>query len=238
MDNSNEILKLTNLEIGYASRSLVKDINLSVGVGRFILLLGANGKGKSTLLKTIAGQIKSIGGEIEIQGNNLNNSNLKEIARSISFLPGNVVLPNEVSVLDLLNFARIPYLKGISGLSQKDHVVIDQVVKEIEIKDLIDKFYMSLSDGQKQLVNIARSLVQETPIIVLDEPTAHLDLVNKRKIFQVLKEQTSNGKLVLCCSHDLLEGVKNADQIWIINKDGRFELAEKLSVEEIENKLF
>jgi iron complex transport system ATP-binding protein len=222
MDNAKHVIELNGLAVGYDGQSLLSGVNASAGPGDFILLFGANGMGKSTLLKSLSGQLKPLEGEVSVLGAKISNMELKELAKKVAFNPGNLVLPLEVSVMDLLQFARIPYLGGVQQLSEADSNVIDEVVKELELHSLLDAAYMSLSDGQKQLVNIARSLVQETDIVLLDEPTAHLDLVNKKRIFELLQELAQKGKVVISTTHDLHEGFSFGNQFWVITKERQF----------------
>ncbi|MCB9189604.1 MAG: ABC transporter ATP-binding protein [Flavobacteriales bacterium] len=241
MTSGSEILQLIDLGIGYHQSALVEGINTSAEAGQFILFLGANGKGKSTLLKTLVGQVRTMNGEILIHGQSIILKDLKAIARSISYVPGKLQLPNEVTVSDLLQYARIPYLKFMQKPSIEDQDIIDVVVKKLSIDQLVNCTYNEISDGQRQLVNIARSMVQQTPIILLDEPTANLDIVNKRMVFELLKEQAEEGKLIICCSHDLLEAYNYCSHLWIINQNGEFESFEKtdeVNLSEIEKRLF
>ncbi|CAG5077813.1 ABC transporter ATP-binding protein [Parvicella tangerina] len=241
MNKKSTILEVEDLIIGYKNKELVRSINVSGSAGQFILLVGANGKGKSTLLKTLMGHLAPIAGKVRLKGEDLADLSLTTIAQTVAFLSGNTHLPSSVTVNDLLQFSRIPYQSGVRGIRAEDRKVIRQVVDEMGIDDFLEKPYMSLSDGQKQLINIARSLVQQTPIILLDEPTAHLDVVNKRTVFQLLKDQTEKGKLIVCCSHDLAEGSLFADEVWLINKADNFEVVEmykEITTSDLESRLF
>ncbi len=241
MDKNRQILELIDVSIGYEGKALVQHINARANLAKFVLLLGANGKGKSTLLKTIANHLSSINGKIILDNQEVTSLSSKQMAQQLAFLQGNLTVPNEVTVADMLHYARIPYIKGLGRLSEADQQVINEVVDELKLHSLFAKPYMTLSDGQKQLVNIARSLVQQTPIIALDEPTAHLDIVNKRMVFQLLSDQVKKGKLVICCTHDLAEGMKYANEAWLITKRGEFEQYADVSsadMSSIESKLF
>lgn len=241
MDKQQEILQLRNLSVGYGNKTLISNINTSVAEGNFVLLLGANGIGKSTLLKAIAGQLAAITGEVVVDGSKVDTRDNKSMARVVSFLPGSLVVPNEVTVSDLLEFARIPYVGRMSRLSEKDQEVIDRVVSELALNDWMHSAYMTLSEGEKQMVNIARCLIQETPIIILDEPTAHLDIVNKKKVFQLLSQQCEKGKLIISSSHDLYEAVDHATAFWVVTGQGQFKYIssnEKPGLEDLKAMLF
>lgn len=241
MDKQQGILQLKNLSVGYSNKTLISNVNTEVVAGSFVLLLGANGVGKSTLLKTITGQLPSVIGEIFINGKTISALDVKSMSKIVSFLPGSLVVPNEVTVLDLLEFARIPYIGRMSRLSESDQKVIDRVVTELALQDWVHSFYMTLSDGEKQIVNIARCLVQETPIIILDEPTAHLDIVNKKRVFQLLSQQSEKGKMIICSSHDLYEAVDHATAFWVVTGKGQFKYLssnEKPGLDDLKAMLF
>lgn len=241
MDNKLGIINLNGLSIGYGNEELLSGISASLGVGKFVLLLGANGKGKSTLLKTVAGQLKPIKGKVLIANENVSEQNIAALARVISFQSSVNFIPNEVTVLDMLQYARIPYLGRLPKLSHEDHEIIDNVAEELSLKDLLSKSYMELSDGQKQLVNIARSLVQDTSIILLDEPTAHLDILNKKMIYELLRIQAHKGKSIIVSAHDLYEAYDYADEFWIINNQNQFSCvlpSEMKGIEDLKSRLF
>lgn len=241
MNSVSEILKLENLAIGYDQKVLMDSINAVAKAGQFVLFIGANGKGKSTLLRTIVGQLKMINGNVIINGQSIKQLGLRTVAKTIAFVPGKLQIPNEVTVMDMLHFARIPYLGSLGKVDVSDQKIIDEIIAKLSLELLIAKSYNALSDGQRQLVNIARSLVQQTPIILLDEPTANLDIVNRRMVYTLLKQQAQEGKLIVCCSHDLVEAHQYCTHLWLINKFGEFEAHEKnveVNLKEVENKLF
>lgn len=236
-----DILSIENLAVGYEGNIVLKDVSVKSQEGKLIVLLGANGKGKSTLLKTLVGHLTAISGSVSIKGVNILKAKNIELAKQISFIPSTMTLTQEVMVVDLLRFARIPYLKGVQKIGKRDAEVINSVVNELDISSLLNVSYVSLSDGQKQMVNVARSLIQETSIITLDEPTAHLDIVNKQKLFGLLSKQADNGKLVICSTHDLHESFDFAHEFWIIDGAGDFKVlnnTEDLTELEIKKMLF
>lgn len=241
MGDKSGILSAENLSIGYGSKKLVSNINATLGVGKFVLLLGANGKGKSTLLKTLAGHLSPLEGEVLIADVTVSEQNIAALARVISFQTSVNIVPNEVTVMDMLEFARIPYHGRLSKLSKEDKEIIQDVVQELVIEELLQKNYMELSDGQKQMVNIARCLVQDTSVILLDEPTAHLDILNKKLIYELLQVQAHKGKSIIVSAHDLYEAYGYADEFWIISNEGNFNRvmpSELDGIETLKAKLF
>lgn len=217
VNNSSNILSLSRVSIGYGNVALMDKLELDLMAGEFCLLLGANGKGKSTLLKTISGYVPALHGEISVCGERVKNLGISELAKMVSFIPSTNFIPQNVTVKDLLEFARIPYLSSIGRINKKDKERIDQIVAQLGIGNWLTKSYMTLSDGQKQIVNIARSLVQETKLILLDEPTAHLDLENKSLVFKLLRSLTDEGKTIMCSTHDVYQGFEFATKFFVID---------------------
>lgn len=240
MVDNKEILKLKDLSIGYKGEVLISNISVCCNQPSLIVLLGANGQGKSTLLRVLNNHLDQLEGDVIINGKSTIGLISNELAKKVAFLPSTSSFPIEVTVMDLLEYARIPYLNGFKGLSRDDKEIIEHVVKRLNLKEWLSKSYMSLSDGQKQLVNIGRALVQDTSVILLDEPTAHLDIVNKARVFQELKNQSQLGKLIICSSHDLYEAYPIADEFWIIDSERNFKSIAKSdkSLEELKAMLF
>jgi iron complex transport system ATP-binding protein len=191
-------IQLTKVSLGY-DRSLYKNINLKLEKGRLIAIIGRNGSGKSTLLKTIAGIIPPLEGKIIVDDKILSH---KEIPKYIS-----VVLTEKpidtFTVDEILKLGRLPYTDFMNKLSAKDKELIDKTIYRLKIEQIQHRIFSQLSDGEKQIVMIARAIVQDTPIILLDEPMTHLDLENKARVLKLLKELSDEGKLVLFSSHDL-----------------------------------
>lgn len=234
MAETGKVITLQALKAGYQNKPLLNEVDASLKENQLVLLVGANGKGKSTLLKTISGHLPVIDGTVRMNDLPLEELSLIERARRITFLPAKLEVTQDVKVSDLLEFARIPYLKRLKGLSEEDHRVIERVVNDLGISMWLDKSYNHLSDGERQVVNIARCLVQETQLIILDEPTAHLDIVNKHKVFKLLKEQCKNGKSIICATHDIYQGYDWADGFWLIDSNAAFRTMEKAEVNSVD----
>ena len=215
---SDSILKTYNLSVGYQkSNPVLTDINLELKKGQITLLYGANGVGKSTFYRTLLGWVEPIKGSVEIMGL----TDTKDVSKYISYVESNNIVAN-VSVKDLLGFARIPYQSWWPTLKKQDHDIIDAVAEQFEISYLQDRQVSELSQGQYQLVQIARAMVQETPIIILDEPTAHLDIVNKMKVFECLRLLASEGKTIMIKSHDIALSFPVAYRLCWVNSSGEF----------------
>lgn len=206
-------LYTTNLIVGYQSGSrqniLFKDLNLTLHPGRLVCFMGPNGIGKSSLIRTLAGLQKKLGGEIHLPA-----AQIHDHAREIAVVLTDRVTAANMSVYDVISFGRYPYLNWNITLSPTDRRVIDNAIRMVNLDHLRNEKIFSLSDGQMQMVMIARALAQETPIILLDEPTAHLDLNNRVEIMRILKQLVSEtNKSILLATHDLDLALQMADEV-------------------------
>ena len=208
-------LSLQNLSVGYelANRRnvLFENLNLSLTAGQLVCFMGPNGSGKSTLIRTLAGLHAPLSG------------NIKTSDRSPGINPESiaVVLTDKIQSVNLtayevVAFGRYPYLGWRVNFSWEDEEQIDRAIKQINIDHLRDKKLYELSDGQLQMVMIARALAQDTPVLLLDEPTAHLDLNNRVEIMKFLRQLSrSTNKAILISTHELDLALQTADLIWL-----------------------
>ncbi len=207
-------IKVKNLSIGY-DQVLIDSIDFKLDKGNLVALIGKNGSGKSTLIKTLAGIIPAMAGKIFLDNRILNS---KEIASKISVVLTDKPIP-DLKVEEILRLGRLPYSDFLNRLDDKGTKIMQRVVGELNLQDLLEKKIVHLSDGEKQMVMIARALIQDTPVIILDEPTTHLDLENKATVLRLLKDLAKkNGKLVLFSTHDLNLVLPVIDKAIIINK--------------------
>jgi len=210
---SKKILLETNgLAVGHhgSDKALFENLNLSLCQGELVCFMGPNGIGKSTLIRTLAGLQKALKGTIRL-GTNLH----QQIA---VVLTDKVVSPN-MSVYELITFGRYPYLDWSIRLREEDKNIIDEAIRQVHIQPLIHKKLYQLSDGQLQLAMIARALTQTTPIILLDEPTAHLDLNNRVEIMRLLRDLArQTHRAILVATHELDLALQTADYIWLTGR--------------------
>ena len=216
--SENRVLKTENLSIGYQTKKaqhiVASNINLSIEKGKLVTVLGKNGIGKSTLLRTIAKVQKPLKGAIFINNKNLESYTHQELAISLSMVLTERLPESQLTVFELVALGRQPYTNWIDKLSDADLEKINWVIAETEIDHLKNKRFYELSDGQLQRVLIARALAQDTEIIILDEPTAHLDLHHTIKIFSLLKNLTlKTSKTIIMSSHEVNLSIKFADEI-------------------------
>jgi iron complex transport system ATP-binding protein len=222
-------IDLKQLSVGYQQPGesplvVLEDVNLTASAGEMVALIGSNGIGKSTLLRTLAGFQPAISGKIEISGRELKTLGSREIARIMSFVSTeNLRVPN-LSVFDLVAYGRFPYTNWIGMLSEEDKSIVSEAIKMVGLQGFERRAVMQISDGERQRAMIARALAQDTPVIVLDEPTAYLDVSNKYEIFhllQVLAEE--KNKTVVLSTHDLNIALREVDKLWLISPAGNFQ---------------
>jgi iron complex transport system ATP-binding protein len=211
---STSILSCKNLTIGYSNISIVEGINLSANKGELIALMGLNGTGKTTFFKTILKEIPLISGDIKVLENSINKADLQQLV--------SVVYTDRVSIFgftvrDMVAMGRMPHTNLFGTLNDVDKLVIQRNIDSLELNELADVEINSLSDGQFQKVMIARALTQETPIILLDEPTAFLDIKNKKMIHALLgKLAKDQNKTILVSTHNLDFCKEFCTKVWLI----------------------
>jgi len=223
-NNQHIILNTNNLSIGYSNKKspivIQKQLNISLKQGSFVCLLGNNGVGKSTLLKTISNMLSPLNGQIFLNDIPLYNYTAEERAKQISLVLTEAIPPSNLTVSEIVALGRQPYTNWIGALAQNDQSIIKKAMQQTQIEKFASKKLFELSDGQKQRVMIARALAQNTPIIILDEPTAHLDIHYKVSILNLLKTicKTLN-KSILIATHEVSFATQLADELWLLFPD-------------------
>lgn len=218
-----EILKTKSLSIGYEGKTVVSDINVTLNEGDIIALVGPNGAGKSTLFKTFSTHIKPVGGTIALFGKDLLAISPKERAKLLGIVLTERPDDMFMKVYDVVAAGRYPYTGMFGKLSDNDEKEIKVSLELVGVNHLIDRVFNTLSDGEKQKVMIAKAIAQNTPIIMLDEPTAFLDYPSKIELFSLLKKLAKEQhKAILFSSHDLELLLRYTDNLWIIAKNQPF----------------
>jgi iron complex transport system ATP-binding protein len=212
-------LQTENLSIGYQNKIITKSINISLQEGELVSLLGANGVGKSTLLRTLAGVQAPKGGAIFLNGKPLNQLKKRQIAQQISLVLTDRIDNPHLKVRELVCLGRYPHTDWLGELGAVDQMKIEEALTLTKIIELADKRLTEISDGERQKVMIARALAQDTPLLFLDEPTAHLDVPNRFMIFGLLRQLAHNTrKAILLITHDLDLALQLSDKIWLQTK--------------------
>lgn len=238
-------IELNNLSVGYEQPGgnpleILKGINFSASPGEMVALIGSNGIGKSTLLRTLVGFQHFFSGEIKMNGEKLNNVGVKEIARIMSFVSTENIRVANLTVFDLVAFGRFPYTNWIGKLSENDRKQVNNAIGKVGLSGFENRLISRISDGERQRAMIARAMAQDTPVIILDEPTAFLDVSNKYEIFHLLQVLTKErGKTIVLSTHDLNIALREVDKLWIVTESGNYQGApEDAVLNKWLNKLF
>ena len=242
--NSNSVLKTENLSIGYRKKGKVNlvasDINIEIKPGELVAVIGVNGAGKSTLLKTLSGILQNTDGEVFISNKKLSRTDPSDLAKNISMVLTEQMLSKNLSVIELVALGRQPYTNWIGRLTKNDLKKIMHAIQLVNIEDIKNKKCHELSDGQFQKVLIARALAQDTPLIILDEPTTHLDLYHKAYVLKLLQKLSKEtNKAILFASHEINLALQLCDKLLILkDKKALFGNPRELVKTEAFNDLF
>lgn len=214
-----EVLRTRDLLIGYKDEAILPPINVSLNEGDLIALIGPNGAGKSTLFKTLTAHINPIAGNIELLGKNLSSYSPKEKAKLIGLVLTSRPDDMFLKVFDVVASGRCPYTNFFGKMDENDLNIIHESLEIVGINELKDRYFDTLSDGEKQKVMIAKTIAQNTPIIFMDEPTAFIDYPSKIELFSLMKMLTKEkNKTIIFSSHDLELLLRYTDDLWIISK--------------------
>ena len=219
------VLKTNKLSIGYNTKNgsavIAKNINIELKQGELIGLVGANGIGKSTLLRTLTTIQQPLEGTIEINGKLLKDYAALELAKTMSLVLTEQLMSKNLSVFELVALGRQPYTNWVGNLSEQDLSIINKTIEQTNIADLKHRKCFELSDGQFQKVMIARALAQDTDVIILDEPTTHLDMYHKAYILKLLQNLAKDTrKTILFSSHEIDLAIQLCDTMIVMTHDG------------------
>ena len=215
-------ITLSHLSVGYKiGHAVVSDINLTLQSGKLASLIGANGVGKSTLLKTLTGFLPKLEGSLLLDGKDISEFSQRALAQQISIVLTQKPDVQNLTVEEIVGLGRSPYTGFFGKLHANDQQIVDESITAVGIEKLKNRMIQTLSDGERQKVMIAKALAQQTPVIFLDEPTAFLDFSSKVETFQLLQRMAHEmGKLVLLSTHDLELAVRFSDTLLQVNGDG------------------
>lgn len=233
------MVELRNVSSGYGQEEILHHINLSFEEGKITVIVGPNGCGKSTLLKTIVGLNSLTSGEIIVEGKKKKEFESTSLAQQIAYLPQNKI-PVDISVLRMVLHGRFPYLKYPRRYQEKDNVIAQNALEQMEIGHLANKNINQLSGGIQQKVYIAMALAQNTSTILMDEPTVYLDISYQMRLMDMARELVNNGKAVVMILHDLTQAFRIADKI-VVMEQGKVvmcDIPEKVYESGIVEKVF
>ncbi|SEK23375.1 ABC-type cobalamin/Fe3+-siderophores transport system, ATPase component [Butyrivibrio sp. ob235] len=216
-------MKIENLKAGYHKNIIVKDLNTGFEKGEIISLIGPNGGGKSTLLKSISGQIKLLGGSVFIGEDAIDRIPLKELSRKMSIVTTDRIKPEHMTCRDVVLSGRLPYSDSFGLYSDTDYSAADKSMTLMKIDGLKEKYYNALSDGQKQRALIARAICQEPEYLIMDEPTSYLDIKHKMELMNVLEGLSEQGTTIIMSLHEPQLALQISDRILMVKSDGGVE---------------
>ena len=229
-------LQTNNLHSGYNQKPILKDVNVSIPEGKISIIIGSNGCGKSTLLKTMARLLKPTQGDVFLDGKSVYSIPSKQFARTVGLLPQSPIVPEGITVADLVGRGRFPHQTMFSSWSKKDYEAVSTALEMMNITEFADRHIDELSGGQRQRVWIAMALAQQTDILFLDEPTTYLDITYQVEILDLLKDLNEKyGTTIVMVLHDINLSARYADYLFAV-KDGQL-LAEGAPNDTITNVL-
>ncbi|MGD8286092.1 MAG: ABC transporter ATP-binding protein [Desulfobacterales bacterium] len=213
----NAAIEINHLSYAFGSRSVLQNISFSVKEGDFFIILGPNGSGKTTLVRSIAGILKPPKGQVKILGRQFSSFRRKELAQSIAYVPQGLPVDFPFTVAELVLMGRAPYHSSLGIEKKKDFEIATQAMRFTEVEHLASRKLDQLSGGEQQRVFIARAICQESPILLLDEPTASLDLAHQGRIMDLMERlKAEKGITVVMVSHDINLAAMYGDQLLLL----------------------
>ena len=208
------------LNAGYGDRQVLDGIDLELPDGDFTVIVGPNACGKSTLLRTLARLLRPSGGEVLLDGQDIRRLPTKQVARRIGLLPQSSTAPEGITVFDLVARGRYPHQSMLAGWSEQDEAAVDAALADTNVSDLADRAVDELSGGQRQRVWIAMVLAQETPLVLLDEPTTFLDIAHQLEVLELVQRLRTAGRTVVAVLHDINQAARYGSHL-IAMSEGR-----------------
>lgn len=217
----NIVLSTDNLAIGYKGKALVSNINLELKVGEVTAIIGRNGAGKSTLLKTISGIIKPINGDIWINGQQLIRFSRKDLASKLAVVMQEPHFAGGLTLEEFVSLGRTPYSGRLGRLDKRDELIVTEALESVGLFHKKNNFIVELSDGERQKGIIARGIVQQTKIIMMDEPFSFLDISARIELNLLLRRiARTQNRAILLSTHEISDALSYANNIWMFTTRG------------------
>lgn len=226
------MIELQHLTVGYGKKAILSDINQTIKSGQLVCLLGANGVGKSTILRTIAGFQPPLCGTILLNEQDMSSFSTAQRSKAISVVLTERIEVPCMNVVDLIGMGRSPYTGFFGTLTKEDKNIVNEAIDMVGISHLATRTFDTLSDGERQKVLLAKALAQQTPVILLDEPTAFLDFHAKVSTLRLLLRLAhETNKTILLSTHDVEMAIQLSDALWIV-QNGEIKAGTTLSLTE------
>ncbi len=212
-------LEVKNLKFGYNRETILKDVSFNIEKGKFISIIGPNGSGKSTLLKNLNGIYTPSGGKVTVDSIDINRIKTKELAKKIALVPQNTIIDYEFTVEDIVLMGRHPYKGRFQREDDNDYEIVKEALEMTNTFHLKDRIITEISGGERQRVIIAKALAQNPSIILLDEPTSHLDINHQIEILNLLRKlNQEKGTTIVVVIHDINLASRYSDKIIMLNE--------------------
>lgn len=212
-----EALRLEKVSYRYPGIEALRDVTLKIQEGELVGLVGPNGSGKTTLLKCLCRLLKPLGA-VYLDERKMSEYGVRELARVFAYVPSDGWETSDLTVYDVVALGRTPHMRGVWWESPEDEQVISEVMRLLHVSELAERRFRELSSGERQMVRVARALAQRPRILLVDEPTSHLDLRNQLQLMETLKNLTRKGLTVVAALHDLNIAAAYSDKIIILDR--------------------
>jgi iron complex transport system ATP-binding protein len=208
-----------NISISYGKKEVIKGLSLEFPKGKIVTIVGQNGCGKSSLLRTFSKGVRQVDGKIIFENKDIQSFKARELAKKIAILPQIHLAPPDISVKTLVSYGRYPYMKFGKSLTKSDKAIVEKVMKETGIQHLSNQMVSTLSGGERQRVWIAMTICQEPEILVLDEPTTYLDISYQVEVLELVRKLNENsGITIIMVLHDLNLAARYSDYLYVLKK--------------------
>ena len=212
-ESKDERLSARSVTAGYDKRTIFRDLDVEIPDGSFTVIIGPNACGKSTMLRTLSNLLKPSAGEVILDGKAMNTYKPKEVARKLGLLPQSSTAPDGMTVANLVAHGRFPYQSLIQQWTEEDERAVRSALELTRTVEIEDRYVDELSGGQRQRVWVAMALAQETPILLLDEPTTYLDITHQIELMELFADLNANGKTLVAVLHDLNHATRYATHL-------------------------